>query len=55
MHDDTDELTLFLSHGVVAWLRLHPTGQTEHDRWANPHRRYNAGNLAILLANMMES
>jgi len=57
MHGDTDgKLTFFLLHGVVAWLRLSPAGQEiERDKWANPHQRYDEGNLTILLANMMES
>ena len=54
-HGDTNgELTFFLLHGVVAWLRLNPAGQErKHDKWTN--LKFYTGNLAILLVNMMES
>ena len=53
---DERELTVFMVYGVAAWIRFeqesHVARQT---KWAKPFQRCFAGNLAVLLANMMES
>jgi len=50
------ELTIFIMYGASAWIRLNQDGHdTEQAKWAKPCQRYFAGNLAVLLANMMES
>ena len=50
------ELTIFITYGASAWIRLNQDGyDTEQAKWAKPFQRHFAGNLAVLLANMMES
>jgi len=50
------ELTAFIVYGAAAWIVLNQDSHTaEHKKWAKPFQSYFAENLAVLLANMMES
>ena len=50
------ELALFITSGAAAWIRLCRDGrETEQTKQTKPHQRYCAGNLTVLLANIIES
>lgn len=50
------ELAVFITYGAAAWIRLSRDGYgTGQIKWSKQNQRYNAENLAVLLANIMES
>ena len=50
------ELPVFLMHGSVAWMRLdRDRHAAPEQRWSKPGRQDSAGDLTVLLANMIES
>jgi hypothetical protein len=53
---DVRELPVFLTHGVVAWMRKRRGGRiTAGTKRYKHNRRFNAADLTVLLANMIES
>ena len=57
IHSNTEhELTVFIKYGVAAWIRLNRKGHdTERLKWSRQNQGRDAVDLAVLLANMMES
>jgi len=50
------ELPVFLMHGVAAWMRERRGGRiTAETKRYKHNRRFNAADLTVLLANMIES
>ena len=51
------ELAVFITYGAAAWIRLSRDGyDTEQIKWRKQNQVHGSlGNLAVLLANMMES
>jgi len=57
IHSDTEhELAVFIKYGAAAWIRLNRKG---HDmrrlKWSGQDQGCDVVDLAVLLANMMES
>ena len=49
------ELAVFITYGAAEWIRQSRDGYgTQQIKWSKQNQKYNAGNLAVLLANMME-
>jgi len=55
-NDIEQELTVFIAYGTAIWILLNQDGHVaKQTKWNKPFEKYNAGNLAVLLVNMMES